>query len=236
MPFGKLSRKDTEMIIIRVAHLRSCDYEMDHHRKLGKRAGLDNAAIGRIIEGPDAGWGDRERSLLLAVDEIVGSHDVTDETWAGLTRHLDEPEQIRSSNSSPTTTRWPPRWASCASSATCKEASSVPSLAQHLMANPVVSAVYEGLWRPTFTRIFSLGGPGTAEYDKAFTAYLARTGERLDRRRVRSGLYTRRLAQHLTGDGRAIGLDFSRRCSPEPSISPRPDDLHPRRRPPSTVP
>lgn len=94
MPFGKLSRKDTEMIIIRVAHLRSCDYEMDHHRKLGKRAGLDNAAIGRIIEGPDAGWGDRERSLLLAVDEIVGSHDVTDETWAGLTRHLDEPEQI----------------------------------------------------------------------------------------------------------------------------------------------
>ena len=53
MPFGKLSRKDTEMIIIRVAHLRSCDYEMDHHRKLGKRAGLDNAAIGRIIEGPD---------------------------------------------------------------------------------------------------------------------------------------------------------------------------------------
>ena len=33
-------------------------------------------------------------SLLLAVDEIVGSHDVTDETWAGLTRHLDEPEQI----------------------------------------------------------------------------------------------------------------------------------------------
>jgi len=86
----------------------------------------------------------------------------------------------------------------------------VPSLAQHLMANPVVSAVYEGLWRPTFTRIFSLGGPGTAEYDKAFTAYLARTGERqiLDVA-CGPGLYTRRLAQHLTGDGRAIGLDFS---------------------------
>ena len=46
----------------------------------------------------------------------------------------------------------------------------MPSLAQHLMANPVVSAVYEGVWRPTFTRFFSLGGPGTAEYDKAFTA------------------------------------------------------------------
>lgn len=86
----------------------------------------------------------------------------------------------------------------------------MPSLAQHLMANPVVSAVYEGVWRPTFTRFFSLGGPGTAEYDKAFTAYLARAGERqiLDVA-CGPGLYTRRLAQHLTGEGRVIGLDFS---------------------------
>ncbi len=94
MPFGKLSRKDTEMIIIRVAHLRSCDYEMDHHRKLGKRAGIDEKMMGRIIEGPDAGWGDRERTLLLAVDELVQSRDITDTTWAGVARHLDEPRQI----------------------------------------------------------------------------------------------------------------------------------------------
>ncbi|MFT4200568.1 carboxymuconolactone decarboxylase family protein [Gordonia sp. (in: high G+C Gram-positive bacteria)] len=94
MPFGKLSRKDTEMIIIRVAHLRSCDYEMDHHRKLGKRAGIDEAMIGRIIEGPDAGWGDRERSMLLAVDEMVGSRDISDQTWAALARHLDNAELI----------------------------------------------------------------------------------------------------------------------------------------------
>lgn len=94
MPFGKLSRKDTEMIIIRVAHLRSCDYEMDHHRKLGKRAGIDESTMGRILEGPDAGWGDRERSLLLAVDEMVQDRDISDPTWAGLARHLDEPKQI----------------------------------------------------------------------------------------------------------------------------------------------
>lgn len=47
MPFGALSRKDSEMIIIRVAHRRSCDYELDHHRRLGKRAGIDNDELDR---------------------------------------------------------------------------------------------------------------------------------------------------------------------------------------------
>lgn len=84
------------------------------------------------------------------------------------------------------------------------------TLAQRFMTNPVFSAVYEGLWRPAFTRLFSLGGPGTAEFDKALTAYLARSGDRtiLDVA-CGPGLYTRRLAANLTGDGRCVGIDFS---------------------------
>ncbi|GED96732.1 class I SAM-dependent methyltransferase [Gordonia crocea] len=86
----------------------------------------------------------------------------------------------------------------------------MPSIAQRLMGNPLVSAVYEGVWRPVFTRIFSLGGSGTAEFDKAFTAYLARAGERtiLDVA-CGPGLYTRRLAANLTGTGHCVGVDFS---------------------------
>ena len=94
MPFGKLSRKDTERIIIRVAHLRGCDYELDHHRRLGKRAGVTDGEFADIIEGPDAGWGDRERSMLLAVDQLVTTHDIDDATWSALARHLDEPRLI----------------------------------------------------------------------------------------------------------------------------------------------
>ena len=84
------------------------------------------------------------------------------------------------------------------------------TLAQRFMTNPVFSAVYEGLWRPAFTRLFSLGGPGTAEFDKALTAYLARSGDRtiLDVA-CGPGLYTRRLAANLTSDGRCVGIDFS---------------------------
>ncbi|WP_168704731.1 carboxymuconolactone decarboxylase family protein [Gordonia paraffinivorans] len=89
MPFGSLPRKDTEMVIIRVAHLRGCEYELDHHRRLGRRAGITDAEFDRILEGPDGGWGDRERAILRAVDELVTGKDVSDIAWAALSRHLD---------------------------------------------------------------------------------------------------------------------------------------------------
>lgn len=94
MPFGELSRRETEMIIIRVAHLRGCDYELDHHRRLGAKAGIDDAQFARILEGPEAGWGDRQVALLRAADELVTSHDITDDTWSALRRHLSERQAV----------------------------------------------------------------------------------------------------------------------------------------------
>ena len=47
------------------------------------------------------------------------------------------------------------------------------------MGVPVFSQIYEQLWRPVFTRGFSLGGSSTVDYDRALRAYLARTGDRM---------------------------------------------------------
>ena len=47
------------------------------------------------------------------------------------------------------------------------------------MKNPLFAQVYEHLWRPTFTRLFSFGGTATEDYDRALRAYLSRPGERL---------------------------------------------------------
>ncbi|MGB3697918.1 MAG: carboxymuconolactone decarboxylase family protein [Gordonia sp. (in: high G+C Gram-positive bacteria)] len=94
MPLGELSRRDTEMIIIRVAHLRGCDYELDHHRRLGARVGIDAEAFADILDGPDAGWGDRERSLLRAADQLVADRDLDDAAWDALRRHLSERQAI----------------------------------------------------------------------------------------------------------------------------------------------
>lgn len=84
------------------------------------------------------------------------------------------------------------------------------SLAQRLMQNSVFSVVYQDLWRPTFTRLFSLGGSSTADFDRALMTYLARPGDRriLDVA-CGPGNYTKRFARNLTGDGRSVGIDYS---------------------------
>ena len=37
---GKLPRPDTELVILRVAHLRDCEYELQQHRRFGARRGV----------------------------------------------------------------------------------------------------------------------------------------------------------------------------------------------------
>lgn len=95
MPFGKLTRKDAETVILRVAHLRKCDYELDHHKRLGRRAGLTDADIERVFAGPDAdSWDEGTRALLRAVDELVTTRDLSDETWTRLARFRDDRSMI----------------------------------------------------------------------------------------------------------------------------------------------
>ncbi|MDT4938859.1 MAG: hypothetical protein QOG80_2530 [Pseudonocardiales bacterium] len=95
MPGGTLPRRDTELVILRVAHLRSCTYEFEHHVHLGKRAGLTTDEIERIKVGPAAeGWSARERAVLTAVDQLHHKQDLDDDTWAALREHLDEVRTI----------------------------------------------------------------------------------------------------------------------------------------------
>ena len=91
MPGGKLPRRESELVILRVAHLRECQYEHDHHVRLGKRAGLTDTEIERVAAGPDAaGWSPREHVILTAVDELHAMRDISDATWERLRAHLDD--------------------------------------------------------------------------------------------------------------------------------------------------
>lgn len=94
MPFGRLPRHHSEMVIIRTAHLRTCQYELDHHKRLGRRAGIDDAEFERILAGPDADWSALEAALLRGVDELVANKDLGDATWKELASHFDERELI----------------------------------------------------------------------------------------------------------------------------------------------
>ena len=95
MPGGKLPRRETELVILRVATLSGNEYELTQHRRLGRRAGLSAAEVDRVADGPDAeGWGERERLLLRVTDELHASADLSDATWAALRDRLDERECI----------------------------------------------------------------------------------------------------------------------------------------------
>jgi AhpD family alkylhydroperoxidase len=95
MPGGKLPRRETELVILRVAHLRTCDYEWDHHVRLGRRAGINAADLERVKEGAAAdGWSAREEAILTAADELHAFGDLSDETWDGVRSHLGERETI----------------------------------------------------------------------------------------------------------------------------------------------
>ena len=95
MPGGQISRYETELVIVRVAHLRQCRYELDHHIRLGRRAGVNEEIVERIFEGPEAaGWTDRERALLVAVDALVRDKDIGDRAWADVSRHYTEPQLV----------------------------------------------------------------------------------------------------------------------------------------------
>ncbi|RMI30803.1 carboxymuconolactone decarboxylase family protein [Nocardia stercoris] len=95
MPGGRLSRYESELVILRVAHLRQCEYETQHHIRLGRRAGVTAEILERLRQGPDApGWSPKERALLTAVDAIVTTRDLDDATWSALAEHYDEARLI----------------------------------------------------------------------------------------------------------------------------------------------
>ncbi|HEU4727092.1 MAG TPA: carboxymuconolactone decarboxylase family protein [Kofleriaceae bacterium] len=95
MPGGRLSRYETELAILRVAHLRGCDYEYRHHVRLGRRVGIDDAILADIAAGPGApGWSERHRALLAGIDALVATKTLDDPTWAALRAHYDERELI----------------------------------------------------------------------------------------------------------------------------------------------
>lgn len=93
MPRGRLTRRQTEMVILRVAHRRSCAYELEHHRRLGAKAGLTSSeieALGTVDVTENRRWSGSDSVLLRATDQLLDRRDIDDEVWADLTRILDD--------------------------------------------------------------------------------------------------------------------------------------------------
>ncbi|MFP6582949.1 MAG: carboxymuconolactone decarboxylase family protein [Candidatus Hydrogenedentota bacterium] len=80
-----LPPKDRETLILRIGWLCQAEYEWGQHVVIGKRDGLTDEDIERIIEGPTAkGLSDNSRLLLQATDELHKDAFVSDATWNAL--------------------------------------------------------------------------------------------------------------------------------------------------------
>ena len=97
---GRLPRVDTELVILRVAHLRTCEYELQHHRRMARAAGLDSGVQAAIFSWPDvvpdAGveLSARQRTLLQATDEFIKDRTISGGTWQQLASYLDRQRLI----------------------------------------------------------------------------------------------------------------------------------------------
>jgi NAD(P)-dependent dehydrogenase (short-subunit alcohol dehydrogenase family)/alkylhydroperoxidase family enzyme len=97
MPFGKLPRQDTELVILRVAHNAGCEYEWRHHERLAARSGLSEADVElvRVAGAPsDSSWSERQRLLLAAADEMHAERVIGDDLWGRLSEHFSDIELI----------------------------------------------------------------------------------------------------------------------------------------------
>ncbi|MDQ8044563.1 MAG: carboxymuconolactone decarboxylase family protein [Patulibacter sp.] len=87
---GTLGRRDTELVILRVAALCGSRYEWTQHVPLARRVGVTPEVIAAAgvpamtsVVSPQP-ISPQDRMLLDAVDELVLTHTVSDPTWRAL--------------------------------------------------------------------------------------------------------------------------------------------------------
>ena len=80
-----LDPRQRELAILRTGFNCGSGYEWTQHREIGLRAGLSEAEIHAIKQGPDEpAWSAIDRAILTACDELTRDFFVSDTTWAAL--------------------------------------------------------------------------------------------------------------------------------------------------------
>lgn len=81
--------REREIAILRTGYLCKSGYEWTQHVRIGLNAGLTEAEVAAIKAGPDdPSWGELDRLILQASDELFHDKFVSDATWTALSRHL----------------------------------------------------------------------------------------------------------------------------------------------------
>ena len=92
---GKLSPRDRELAILRVAWLCGAPYEWGEHVIVARKVGVTAEDVERITAGPDApDWSRHDAALIRACDELRDHAMIGDATWAVLAERYDDRQLI----------------------------------------------------------------------------------------------------------------------------------------------
>ena len=92
---GELCRRDSELLALRAAWNSRSDFEWGHHVLYARAAGLDDREIGNVARGPSSpDWSERDRTLLLAADQLHARQQIEDAVWDVLAAHWTEAQRV----------------------------------------------------------------------------------------------------------------------------------------------
>lgn len=94
MPFGRLSGREREMVILRTAWNCRSRYEWGQHVELALRAGVSDNDIVQLTHEPSAVADHCVQALMKACNELCASNHLSDDTWGLLAEHYDEKRLI----------------------------------------------------------------------------------------------------------------------------------------------
>jgi alkylhydroperoxidase family enzyme len=93
----KLGRRLLELVIVRVASIMDCAYELHHHLPMIAQAGYSEAQV-KAVRGDwkeeRALFQPKEQALLQFVDELCDKGNVSDATFADMTKHYSSQEIV----------------------------------------------------------------------------------------------------------------------------------------------
>ena len=95
MPFGQLPRRDTELVVLRVAWQCRSAYEWHQHVSIALRVGLTPDEVAGVADAcPASRFTERQQALLAVSDELIAQRGLSDATWSAVQACLSDREAI----------------------------------------------------------------------------------------------------------------------------------------------
>lgn len=87
---SSISSTQRELVILRIAHLYQCEYELVQHEVSGRTVGLTREEMDAVADDEMTSevLSDADRTVLQLVTEVLTQHETTDDTFGAVHHYL----------------------------------------------------------------------------------------------------------------------------------------------------